>query len=145
MAVTAFRKIHSKCTVNEPASRAVYGAKALPFEVSRALYVAANAAMSKSPTKDASTEDEEPKPVLDPVEQAAQAELVRCVFGNPFRCAPAFDRGWRTGQVLALADEMYQSRSFDRMAALADSLQAAGCADTEILEHCRSEKKHVRG
>ena len=78
-------------------------------------------------------------------EAKAQADLLRCIFGNPFRSAPRFDPTWLTPTLLVLARVMYESRSFDRMAALSEALQVTGCADTGILKHCRSETEHVRG
>lgn len=75
----------------------------------------------------------------------AQAEFVRCIFGNPFRPLSVFDGRWRAPTALALTRQMYETRSFDRMPVLADALQAAGCDDNDILEHCRSQTEHVRG
>lgn len=73
------------------------------------------------------------------------SSVLRCIVGNPFQPAPAFNPTWRTTAVLALAEEMYESRSFDRMTALADALQTAGCTDNGILAHCRAHTDHVRG
>jgi hypothetical protein len=62
----------------------------------------------------------------------AQAELVRCVFGNPFRPVTV-DSSWRTSTVVALAAQMYGSRDFSAMPILADALQDAGCEDEDVL------------
>jgi hypothetical protein len=80
----------------------------------------------------------------DPVERAAQAALLRDVYGNPFRPTP-FDPTWRTQDVLAVARLTYDSRDFSPMPVLADALQDAGCEDPEILAHCRGGGAHVRG
>src|SRR4029077_17684679 len=59
-------------------------------------------------------------------ELLAQAELVREVFGDPFRpvsAAPA----WRTLGVVQLAQTIYDDRAFERIPALADALTEAGC------------------
>jgi hypothetical protein len=78
-------------------------------------------------------------------ERAAQVALVRDIFGNPFRrtvCSPE----WRTGTVLTLAKQMYESRDFSAMPILADALQDAGCDSDDILGHCRDTSlTHVRG
>jgi hypothetical protein len=73
------------------------------------------------------------------------ARALRDVFGNPFRPV-ALDPAWRTSDVLALARGIYAERAFDRMPILADALQDAGCANEEVLAHCRDAKQeHVRG
>jgi hypothetical protein len=77
-------------------------------------------------------------------ERAAQAELVRCIFGNPFRPVTP-DPSWRTSTVVALAQQMYESRDFAAMPILADALQDAGCVDEAVLDHCRTDGPHVRG
>jgi hypothetical protein len=79
-----------------------------------------------------------------PAELAVQAELLRDIFGNPFRPA-ACDRAWRTGTVTALARQMYEGREFSAMPILADALQDAGCENDDILTHCRGPGTHVRG
>lgn len=79
-------------------------------------------------------------------ELAAQADLVRDIFGNPFLKPPKFDKRWRTSTVLALAQQMYESREFSAMPILADALQDAGCENPDILNHCRDTSlTHVRG
>jgi hypothetical protein len=77
-------------------------------------------------------------------ENAAQAHLLRCVFGNPFRPVP-FAPAWRTPEVTALATAIYEERAFDRLPILGDALEDAGCTDAAILEHCRGPGPHVRG
>ena len=78
-------------------------------------------------------------------EQAATAYLVREVAGNPFRpVAP--EPSWLTSDVLALARGIYEEKAFDRMPILADALQDAGCANEDVLTHCRdANATHVRG
>ncbi|HEY1189490.1 MAG TPA: hypothetical protein VGE74_17695 [Gemmata sp.] len=73
-----------------------------------------------------------------------QAALLRDVFGNPFRPA-AFAPEWRTDTVVALAAQMYETRSFEAMPILGDALQDAGCDSDEVLSHCRGPGPHVRG
>jgi hypothetical protein len=70
--------------------------------------------------------------------------LLRDVIGNPFRpvtIAPA----WRTSNVAGLAEAIYADLAFDRLPILADALEDAGCANGDILNHCRQPGEHVRG
>ncbi len=76
--------------------------------------------------------------------RASQVELVREVFGNPFRPV-VFNPAWRTDTVLALASQMYGSRQFGAMPILADALQDAGCENEAILAPCRQPSAHARG
>ena len=77
-------------------------------------------------------------------ERAAQADLVREIFGNPFR-PDGFSPDWRTDTVLVLAHLIYEERDFGAMPILADALQDAGCENPELLAHCREPGAHVRG
>jgi hypothetical protein len=78
------------------------------------------------------------------LECAAQAELVRDIFGNPFRPV-TFSPSWRTDTAVTLARTMYELRDFSAMPILADALQGAGCDSADILNHCRGSGPHVRG
>ncbi|MFO0800999.1 MAG: hypothetical protein U0804_26330 [Gemmataceae bacterium] len=73
-----------------------------------------------------------------------QADLLRDVFGSPFKPVN-FTPAWRTEAVVGLARGMYESRNFGPMPVLADALEDAGCADADILAHCRGDGPHVRG
>jgi hypothetical protein len=77
-------------------------------------------------------------------EQAHQAGLVRCIFGNPFRPV-SVDPAWLTPAVVKLAQTFYEQRAFDRMPQLADALLDAGCDNEDLMQHCRSPGPHVRG
>ena len=77
-------------------------------------------------------------------ELLAQAELIRDIFGDPFRPV-CVDPAWLTPGVVELAQGIYDDRAFDRMLVLADALEEAGCTDTGILTHCRAPGPHVRG
>ncbi len=77
-------------------------------------------------------------------ELSAICDLLRDIFGNPFRPV-VLNPSWLTSTVQLLARGIYDERAFDRMPILADALQDAGC-DDDILNHCRDEKQvHVRG
>jgi hypothetical protein len=77
-------------------------------------------------------------------EELAQSQLIRCIFGNPFRPV-AFAPEWRTPTAVALADAIYADRAFDRLPVLADALEEAGCDNLEVLAHCRGPGPHARG
>ncbi len=74
-------------------------------------------------------------------ERESQTNILRDIFGNPFR-PMTVDPKWLTSTVLALAQQMYDSRDFSAMPILADALQDAGCDNNEILNHCRGEGVH---
>jgi hypothetical protein len=81
----------------------------------------------------------------------AQADLLRCIIGNPFRPV-TLSPGWRTPQVVALAQAAYDQRELPagtldlaRLAVLADALEDAGCSDELLLGHLRGGGVHVRG
>jgi hypothetical protein len=84
-------------------------------------------------------------------EQAAQASLLRCIFGNPF-CPDSLTPSLRTPIVTGLAAAAYNERLLPcdkldtrRLAILSDALEEAGCTDAAILSHLRSPGPHVRG
>lgn len=76
-----------------------------------------------------------------------QVELIREVVGNPFREPRLSSRclGWEGGLVAELAEGIYEEQAFDRLPFLGDALEEAGCADEDILDHCRHGGPHVRG
>jgi hypothetical protein len=83
-----------------------------------------------------------------------QADLLRCIFGNPFRpvtISPAV-LTWNDGLVTQLAQAAYDNPNLPegtldngRLAVLADALEEAGCTDADILGHLRGIGPHVRG
>jgi hypothetical protein len=82
---------------------------------------------------------------------AFPADLVREIFGNPFR-SPSLEPVCRTPQVVALALAAYEERSLpggelecDRLKILSDALEEAGCTDLDLLAHLRQPAPHVRG
>jgi hypothetical protein len=79
--------------------------------------------------------------------RAAQADLVREIFGNPFQPAavePAWLR-WGDGTVGKMAQAIYEEQRFADLPILADALEDAGCACEPIVAHCRAAGPHVRG
>jgi hypothetical protein len=75
-------------------------------------------------------------------------EILRDLFGNPFRPPPPVERAWLAwngGTVVALAQAMYEGPDFSRAPLLADMLEDAGCTDATILDHLRGPGPHVRG
>ncbi len=84
-------------------------------------------------------------------ELKAQANLFRCIMGNPFRSI-ALDLAWLTPIVLSLANAAYENRVLPAgmldntlLAILADALEDAGCDNADILNHLRQPGEHVRG
>jgi hypothetical protein len=84
-------------------------------------------------------------------EDRGQFELLRDIFGNPFRPV-SVSPAWLTPQVVALAQAAYGQRELPaghldlaRLAVLADALEEAGCTDQTILGHLRGPGPHVRG
>jgi hypothetical protein len=80
-----------------------------------------------------------------------QADLLRNVFGNPFRPV-RINTAWLSSTVSMLATAAYQERALPsgeldpaRLCILADALEEAGCEDVDILGHLRSPGPHVRG
>jgi hypothetical protein len=79
---------------------------------------------------------------------AADADMVREVFGNPFR--PKHPSGpdwsaWNGGVARKLAQAIYDERRFGDLPALADALEEAGCGDSDLLRHLREPGLHARG
>src|SRR5262245_10659504 len=84
-----------------------------------------------------------------PASPAAQAGLLRDIFGNPFR--PHRPPGRLDNTAASLAQAAYEERLPDctldnaRLAVLSDALEEAGCTDADVLSHLRSPGPHVRG
>jgi hypothetical protein len=81
------------------------------------------------------------------VELAGLCDIIRDVFGNPYRRV-AFQRSWLTahnGVAVTLARAVYEDRAFDRMPILADALEDGGCDSADLLTHLRGAADHVRG
>ncbi len=84
---------------------------------------------------------------LHPDHKKFVLELIRDIFGNPFRpstIAPERPT-WNNGTVPKLAQTIYDDRRYDIMPILGDALEDAGCTDVQILDHCRGPGPHVRG
>ncbi|MBL8793687.1 MAG: hypothetical protein JNM56_07275 [Planctomycetia bacterium] len=79
-----------------------------------------------------------------PEDAAAQADLVREVFGNPFRPVKCLPR-WRSEVVVEPAQHIYDGHSFKRRKRLAEALENSGCDNAAMLDHCRQPGEHVRG
>ncbi len=81
---------------------------------------------------------------LGAAEGKAQADLLRCIFGNPFRPV-SIEPYWLTSTVVSLAEGIYAERDFARLPILGDALHDAGCDEPSMLAHCQCEGPHVRG
>jgi hypothetical protein len=85
---------------------------------------------------------------VDPDEErATHCVWLRDLFGNPFRpvTIDAAWLRWNDGTVQKLAQGVCDKRRFGDLPILADALEEAGCANADILAHCRSAGDHIRG
>jgi hypothetical protein len=76
-----------------------------------------------------------------------QANLLREVFGNPFRPVQ-INPDWlsvSSGAAGAMAQVIDADHRFEELPYLADALMDAGCNDVVLLEHLRQPTGHVRG
>ena len=76
-----------------------------------------------------------------------QAELIREVFGNPFRPVKS-DPNWlhcNSGAAAAVLRTVCDEQRFDELPYLADALMDAGCGEEALLRHLREPRAHVRG
>jgi len=80
--------------------------------------------------------------------RAIGCHLLREIFANPFQ-PPAFDPAWVSVPAVAdLARHIHNEHAFEEMPNLGDALEAAGCIDPLILNHCANDDvncPHVRG
>jgi hypothetical protein len=74
----------------------------------------------------------------------SQTAYLRDIIGNSFRPV-SLSIGLRTSTVMAVAQPIYDDRSFERLPILADALEDAGCTDADLLDHLRGPGPHVRG
>lgn len=85
-----------------------------------------------------------PKDPTTPLWRRRQADALRDALGNPF--APvAWEPGWRSETVVALATGIHFDNALDRLPILADALEEAGCDHADVLSHCRGPGPHARG
>jgi hypothetical protein len=52
---------------------------------------------------------------------------------------------WNEGAIPKLTRAIYENEQFDRLPALADTLETAGCTERAILDHLRGTGPHFRG
>jgi hypothetical protein len=76
-------------------------------------------------------------------EFAAQGSLPQCIMHNPFLTMTP-DYSCRTPKVVQLASVIYEDRAFNRLPILGAALDEAGCANAEVLAHCRKPCEDVR-
>jgi hypothetical protein len=76
-----------------------------------------------------------------------QADLLRDVFGNPFRPV-RLDPAWlrcNDGAVERIAQAVHADRAYHDLPVLGDALEEAGCHDEQVLGHCHGPGPHVPG
>jgi hypothetical protein len=78
-------------------------------------------------------------------ERRIQCDCLRCLF-RPLAFHPIHPNvDWFTPTVSYFAEVIYDEQNFDELPALADALADAGCADAEILNHCRQPGQACAG
>lgn len=80
-------------------------------------------------------------------ERVAQCDILRDLFGNPFRPF-RFDNVWLAEKgkpAVELARLIYRECRFELLPTLADVLERSGYQENAVLAHCRSSGSHVRG
>lgn len=85
--------------------------------------------------------------LIRPLHALDAVELLRDIFGNPFRPTALDPRWleWKRNKVAKMARVIYRKRCFRNLPVLADALEEAGCRDAAILTHCRAPVEHARG
>lgn len=87
-------------------------------------------------------------------EQQRQANLLRCIFGNPMHTIKVDLAyiSWNGGAIPSLARVVYEERDLpsghfdpERLAVLSDAVEEAGCTSSALLGHLRESGPHVRG
>ena len=73
-----------------------------------------------------------------------QADLLRCIFRNPFRPIAA-DTLNAEPRIREMAESIYTVRDFDRMPVVGEELAGSGCVDPDLLSHCTNARVHARG
>jgi hypothetical protein len=84
-------------------------------------------------------------------EWQGQVDLIRDLFGNPFRPVSP-DPAWLTPVAVSLAQVAYDERQLPsghldpaRLAVLADAMKEASCAEAAVLDHLRGSGPHLPG
>jgi hypothetical protein len=77
-------------------------------------------------------------------EQAIQANLLRCLAGNPFSALGAHPGwpGWAEVVLARLAEAISESQDFDRMPSLGWVIEKTGCSNRGAIDHCRQPAPH---
>jgi hypothetical protein len=73
-----------------------------------------------------------------------QADLLRCVFRNPFRPI-ATDMLDAEPRIREMAESIYSLRAFDRMPVLGKALATCGGVEPDLVSHCINADVHSRG
>jgi hypothetical protein len=77
-------------------------------------------------------------------EKQCQADLLRDLFGNPFRPVRLSPSGL-TSSVVRLAQALYDTRDFTALPVLADALEESGCTSQGLFDHLRGPGPHALG
>jgi hypothetical protein len=145
-AVATFRAVYGRYGADTPILRAAYRCKNMSIDAFTADTVAGYTAVAAGNAAD-TTIRSAAYAAAYASERAGQVNLLRCIFGNPFRPVAVEPTwlAWNAGTVLKLAQAIYDDRRFEDLPILADALVDAGCHDADILAHCRGPGPHVKG
>lgn len=83
-------------------------------------------------------------PAASVVECRAQADLLREIYGNPFRPIE-LDPSRLPPEIVRTARAIYDRADFGRLPELAGALKGAGGVDPALVEHLRGAGPHVKG
>jgi hypothetical protein len=86
-----------------------------------------------------------PENIAWETEAKVQCDVVRDVFGDPFRAVKIDAPAAKLAPALAIARRIYQEERFADMPCIAAALAAAGIEEAAIASHCQRTEGHVRG
>jgi hypothetical protein len=120
-----------------------------PPDVVTATRIARTAARTSEARREERHGTVSPVPAEPPrgLEALEAVELLREIFGNPFRPVSVDPHwlDWNEHAAARMVRAIFDKRRFRDLPLLADILEEAGCDDAHVLEHCRTPVVHVRG
>jgi hypothetical protein len=81
-------------------------------------------------------------------EEAVQVNMLRELVGpvlfRSITINPEWIK-WQNGKLSTTAQSIDKENRYSDMPILADALEEAGCTDSDMLNHCRKEHRHIKG